>query len=101
MSTKPTHRLTRRQVLKRIAAASGAVAFSNLPQQWQPPLVEVGVLPAHAQGSTATFTTSLNKIYWVISAGATEKIQWANLNGSNIEDLVTGLVGPYNIALAL
>lgn len=52
MSDKPTRRLTRRQALKRIAAAGGAVVFSNLPQQWQTPLVEVGVLPAHAQGST-------------------------------------------------
>ena len=38
------------------------------------------------------------KMYWTnISTG---KIQRADLNGSNIEDLVTGLRNPVGIALA-
>jgi hypothetical protein len=42
----------RRQLLKLLAATSGAAAASgSLPDRWLKPVVEVGVLPAHAQGS--------------------------------------------------
>ncbi len=44
--------LTRRQALKALAAATGAVVLSNLPTNWKTPVVEVGVLPAHAQGAS-------------------------------------------------
>ena len=44
--------LTRRQALKALAAATGAVVLSNLPTSWKTPVVEVGVLPAHAQGAS-------------------------------------------------
>jgi hypothetical protein len=44
--------LTRREALKVLAAATGAVALSTLPQTWKTPIVEVGVLPAHAQGAS-------------------------------------------------
>ena len=44
--------LGRRQLLKALAATSGAIAASNLlPGKWAKPVVEVGVLPAHAQMS--------------------------------------------------
>jgi hypothetical protein len=43
--------LTRRELLKILAAASGAAALSTVPNQWKTPVVEVGALPAHAQGS--------------------------------------------------
>ena len=43
--------LSRRDALKTLAAAAGAASLSMLPEQWQPPLVEVGTLPAHAQTS--------------------------------------------------
>ena len=44
--------LNRRRLLKALAAAGGAIAASTLlPSQWIKPVVEVGVLPVHAQGS--------------------------------------------------
>ena len=48
----PRETLGRRQLLKAIAATGGAVAASTLlPGEWAKPVVEVGVLPAHAQVS--------------------------------------------------
>ena len=50
----PQETLGRRQLLKAIAATGGAVAVSTvLPGEWAEPVVEVGVLPAHAQVSVA------------------------------------------------
>ncbi len=44
--------INRREALKALAAAGGALtAAAFLPGQWAKPLVESGVLPAHAQGS--------------------------------------------------
>jgi len=48
--------LSRRDALKTLVAATGAVALTSLPSQWTKPVVEVGALPAHAQGS---FTINL------------------------------------------
>ena len=48
----PEKTLGRRELLKVLAAAGGAVtANSLLPGEWAKPVVEVGVLPAHAQTS--------------------------------------------------
>lgn len=44
-------RLSRRKLIKGMAAASGAAAASFVPKKWLPPMVETAVLPAHAQGS--------------------------------------------------
>jgi hypothetical protein len=44
--------LSRRELLKILAAAGGAVgAAAFVPAKWSKPLVEAGVLPAHAQGT--------------------------------------------------
>ena len=43
--------LTRRAALKALAAITGSVTLAQLPPTWQTPVVEVGVLPAHAQTS--------------------------------------------------
>jgi hypothetical protein len=44
--------LGRRQLLKALAATGGAVAASSLlPGKWTKPVIEAGVLPAHAQVS--------------------------------------------------
>jgi hypothetical protein len=43
--------LTRRELLKILTATGGAVALASVPSEWKTPVVEVGALPAHAQGS--------------------------------------------------
>ncbi len=43
--------LSRREALRAVAAATGAIALANLPEQWISPVIETGVLPAHAQTS--------------------------------------------------
>ncbi len=46
-------RLSRREVLKALAAIGGAAAASALlPEMWVRPVVEAGVVPAHAQSSS-------------------------------------------------
>lgn len=48
---------SRRQLLKALIATGGAVTASTLlPGKWSKPVVEVGVLPAHAQVSPPTST---------------------------------------------
>jgi hypothetical protein len=49
-----TKKISRRQVLKTLLAAGGGIgAASFLPAKWLKPVVESGVLPAHAQTSGA------------------------------------------------
>ena len=52
-SSKNTQKeISRRELLKALAATTGAVAAASmLPSQWVSPVIEAGVLPAHAQGS--------------------------------------------------
>ena len=46
----PEETISRRQLLKAMAATGGAVSASSLlPGKWVKPVVEAGVLPAHAQ----------------------------------------------------
>jgi uncharacterized membrane protein len=44
-------KLSRRELLKLAAAATGAAALSTVPNKWVTPVVEIGALPAHAQAS--------------------------------------------------
>lgn len=44
-------KLSRREALKLLAAATGAAALTTLPPAWSKPALQVGVLPAHAQTS--------------------------------------------------
>jgi hypothetical protein len=45
--------LGRRKLLKALATGGGAiVATTTLPGQWVKPLIEIGLLPAHAQASS-------------------------------------------------
>jgi hypothetical protein len=47
--------LSRREVLKALAVIGGAAAASALlPERWVKPVVEAGVLPAHAQSSACS-----------------------------------------------
>jgi hypothetical protein len=54
MKNKTSQPITRRRLLQAIVATSGAVAITTLPSQWTKPIVDVGLLPAHAQGSAVT-----------------------------------------------
>jgi len=57
---KDKQTLSRREALKAIAAATGAVTLASLPKKWETPVVEVGALPAHAQTSTTTIVVTNN-----------------------------------------
>jgi hypothetical protein len=58
--TEEKKTLNRREALKTIAAASGALgAAAFLPGKWSKPLVEVGVLPAHAQSTVDLLISNL------------------------------------------
>jgi hypothetical protein len=50
-SNKEKQLLSRRDTLKALAAAGGAVALSMLPNGWEKPAVKIGTLPAFAQVS--------------------------------------------------
>ena len=58
-SQHPAMPLSRRQLLKALIAAGGAMTTAMmLPGKWLTPVVEVGVLPAHAQTSPVPSSTS-------------------------------------------
>jgi hypothetical protein len=42
---------TRRDALKTLAAITGGMTLACLPRSWETPVVQVGALPIHAQGS--------------------------------------------------
>jgi hypothetical protein len=44
-------KLSRRDLLKALAAATGATIISTIPNKWVTPIIEIGALPAHAQAS--------------------------------------------------
>ncbi|MEE8389485.1 MAG: twin-arginine translocation signal domain-containing protein [Anaerolineae bacterium] len=51
--------ISRRKLLKALAAAGGAVAVTTLlPSKWAKPVVEVGVLPVHAQATAVAIPTA-------------------------------------------
>lgn len=50
--------LGRRELLKALTAAAGAGVMLSLPNKWNTPIIEAGVLPTHAQSSVVTTTTT-------------------------------------------
>lgn len=46
-----TEKLSRRDAIKLLGAATGATLLANLPSKWSKPELVSGVLPAHAQTS--------------------------------------------------
>jgi hypothetical protein len=59
--TMTEQKVSRRDALKILASLGGAVTLAGLPKGWKTPVVDVGVLPAHAQVSvlpTATPTAT-------------------------------------------
>lgn len=51
--------VSRRDALKALAAATGVVALSTVPEKWETPIIETGAIPAHAQASVTAPTTTL------------------------------------------
>jgi hypothetical protein len=60
MNSQPKKTLSRREALKALAAVSGVAVLSSVKNEWETPLVQVGVLPAHAQASNLSNLTLTN-----------------------------------------
>jgi|CXWL01.1.fsa_nt_gi hypothetical protein len=56
MDNKPSKEISRRDAMKILGAAIGAVALANVPSKWNTPELAAGVLPAHAQTSVGAHT---------------------------------------------
>lgn len=50
--------VSRRQLLKILAAATGTAMLSTVPNEWKTPVIDVGMIPAHAQGLSGTGTVA-------------------------------------------
>ena len=50
-TTETGDTFNRREALKLIAAATGALALASIPAEWTKPELRIGVLPAYAQTS--------------------------------------------------
>jgi hypothetical protein len=51
MTKQANKKISRRDAMKMLAAATGAAVLANLPSKWNTPELASGVLPAHAQTS--------------------------------------------------
>jgi hypothetical protein len=59
-TAEESEKMGRRALLKAIAATGGAVAAASmLPGKWVKPVIEAGVLPAHAQASPPVQTINI------------------------------------------
>ena len=78
-------KITRRDALKALAAVTGAVVLSNLPQEWKTPIVEVGVMPAHSQGASGPAPVVSNlEGYWFSSYRPTAPSVRVNIPGCTV-----------------
>jgi secreted PhoX family phosphatase len=81
----------RRDLLKALAASGGAIAVTSIvPGKWAKPVIEAGLLPAHAQGSptpmleiTLTWYDSVDLDLRVTEPDGTE-VSPNNRNGSTL-----------------
>jgi hypothetical protein len=62
MSEMKQNSISRRNLLKLISAAGGAIALANLPVHWLKPSVKMGLLPVHAQSSGTHVVTAAASI---------------------------------------
>ena len=53
-----SNEVSRRQLLKILAAATGTAMLSTVPNEWKTPVIDVGMIPAHAQGLSGTGTVA-------------------------------------------
>ena len=49
-------KISRRDAIKLLGAVTGATVLANLPTKWSKPELTAGVIPAHAQTSSTTFS---------------------------------------------
>jgi len=64
------NKITRRNLLKTVIAASGAIAASTmLPSEWVKPIVTSGVLPVHAQSSVKMYVKGIQGSGYEVYAG--------------------------------
>lgn len=98
--------ITRRQLIKILAAATGTAVLSSVPNKWKTPIVEVGVLPAHAQGSlgTGTITGHVYQTVVGVNQPKSPKISGTPLagaqvmvDGTSLQSNLTGQDGAYTI----
>lgn len=62
MNKQKSKKISRRDAIKVLAAATGATFLANIPGKWGKPELASGVLPAHAQTSILhTLTCDLNQ----------------------------------------
>lgn len=54
-TSKERQTIGRRDLLKALTAATGAVTLASLPGKWVAPVIEAGALPAHAQASALVY----------------------------------------------
>jgi len=85
------NKLTRREAIKLLGAASGAVTLANLPAKWSRPELANGLIPAHAQTSLCPAGQStLSMFVQASAAGSALSVrtaaQYVDPNGS----LLTG-----------
>ena len=82
------HDLNRRELLKVLAAAGGGLAAAAfLPGKWLKPVVEAGVLPAHAQATDTVRITRLGVYRIENGAQRSGSCELENFGGSaNYQD---------------
>ncbi|MBI4761433.1 MAG: twin-arginine translocation signal domain-containing protein [Chloroflexota bacterium] len=86
-----SQKLSRREALKLLAAATGAAALSTLPPAWSKPDLQMGVLPVHAQTSAGIHT---------VTAGASDPAAnycFPLISTATITPPTPGIVMRYNI----
>ena len=113
-------KLSRRDAIKLLGAATGATLLANLPSKWKTPELASGVLPAHAQtsilyslicdpdgqgvpqdGGPDPFVVAISPN---IPNGATVTLRW-NASGTDGETFLQGstgtvdITGPANVAI--
>ena len=89
--------ITRRQLIKILAAATGTAVLSSVPNKWKTPVVEVGVLPAHAQGSLTAGTISGHVFLGVPGDASPVANATVSVDGASLQSTPTGANGAYTI----
>jgi hypothetical protein len=87
-------KLSRRDLLKLLAASAGAAVISTVPNKWVTPIVEIGALPAHAQASQrGTITGSITLIQGTDSPIQTNAPTLILTVGTTSPYVVAGVIG--------